>query len=164
MLGLGVKPRTALAEAAGLEVAPADDGGGVVVDERLETSIPGIHAIGDIARYPDRHAGKHIRVEHWVHAQRQGQFVARLLMKQADRYEDLPSFWSAHFDTGLRYLGHVARIEASDVDGSIDGRDFTIRFAGEGRQRAFATCNRDLQSHCASKPNGNGTDGARPTP
>lgn len=144
VVGVGVKPRTALAEAAGLTMASHDEGGGVVVDERLETSVPGVFAIGDIARYPDRHAGKAIRVEHWVHAQRQGQFVARLLMKQAGRYDDLPFFWSAHFDTGLRYHGHVDGIEGSELDGSIEGRDFTIRFDGAGIERAFVTCNRDL--------------------
>ncbi len=144
VVGVGVKPRTSLAEAAGLEVASKDEGGGVVVDERLATSVPGIHAIGDIARYPDRHVGKPVRVEHWVHAQRQGQFVARRLMGLAERYDDLPFFWSAHFDTGLRYHGHVDTIEKAEVDGSITGRDFTIRFDGAGSERAFVTCNRDL--------------------
>ncbi len=145
VVGVGVAPRTALAEAAGLTVASQDDGGGIVVDGRLETSVPGIHAIGDIARYPDRHAGRTVRVEHWVHAQRQGQYVARRLMRSADEaFDDLPFFWSAHFDTGLRYLGHVDRIRDMDVDGSIEGRDFTVRYEGDAHDEAFATCNRDL--------------------
>ncbi len=144
VLGLGVKPRTELAATAGLSMAPDDEGGGVIVDECLRTSMPGIHAIGDIARYPDAHVGAHIRVEHWVHAQRQGQFVARLLLGEAERYEDLPFFWSAHFDTGLRYVGHVGKIADLQVDGSIDGRDFTVRYAGGGDEKAFVTCNRDM--------------------
>lgn len=146
VIGVGVEPRTALAEAAGLDVASDDDGGGILVDAHLESSRPGIHAIGDVARYPDRHAGRHLRVEHWVHAERQGQFVARRLMGLADRYDDLPFFWSAHFDTGLRYLGHVGDIAKAEVEGSIVGRDFTIRYVdGSGRagDEAFTTCNRD---------------------
>jgi apoptosis-inducing factor 3 len=65
VLGIGVTPRTELAAAAGLECWPAEEGGGVIVDGRLETSVPGIFAVGDIARYPDPHSGRDIRVEHW---------------------------------------------------------------------------------------------------
>ena len=144
VVGTGVTPRTALARDAGLATAPDADGGGIVVDGRLQTSVPGIHAIGDIARYPDVHAGRDLRVEHWVHAERQGQFVARLLLRRAERFDDLPFFWSAHFDTGLRYLGHVDGIVGEEADGSIDGADFTIRYADGDGGAAFATCNRDL--------------------
>ena len=143
VLGIGVTPRTQIAAAAGLECAPTDQGGGVIVSERLETSIPGIFAIGDIARYPDPHSGERIRVEHWVHAQRQGQHVARVIMGQASRYCDLPFFWSAHFDTGLRYLGHVGSITAVQTEGSVEGRNFSRLQSGHGRQRAYVTCNRD---------------------
>lgn len=146
VLGTGVKPRTTLAEAAGLEVARPEEGGGVVVDVRLQTSVAGIHAIGDIARYPDAHAKARIRVEHWVHAERQGQFVARLLMKQADRFDDLPFFWSAHFDTGLVYVGHVDAIDRAEVDGSIAGRAFTIRYIGKAGDQAFVACDRELRA------------------
>ncbi len=144
VLGVGVTPRTGLAEEAGLDVASRDDGGGVIVDDHLRTSVADIYAIGDIARYPDRHAGKPLRVEHWVHAERQGQFVARALLGADEPYDDLPFFWSAHFDTGLRYLGHVDAIERSDVDGSVEGRDFTVRYVDDRGGQAFATCNRDL--------------------
>jgi len=146
VLGIGVTPRTEIAAAAGLECAPADHGGGVVVNERLETSVPGIFAVGDIARYPDPHSGEDIRVEHWVHAQRQGQHVARVIMGKAGGYRDVPFFWSAHFDTGLRYLGHVGSIAAEQTDGSVEGRGFVRLLSGRGRQRAFITCNRDKES------------------
>ena len=146
VLGLGVAPDTRLAEAAGIACLPAEQGGGIVVDEYLATSAPGIFAAGDIAAYPDLRSGKRIRVEHWVHAQRQGQYLARALLGKGDRFLDEPFFWSAHFDTGLRYVGHVSKIIRAEVNGSIAERSFTMRLAGIEREAAFITCNRDLPS------------------
>jgi apoptosis-inducing factor 3 len=146
VMGIGVTPRTQIAQDAGLACAPPDEGGGVIVNERLETSVPGIYAIGDIARYPDLHTRKHIRVEHWVHAQRQGQHVARAILGGAVPYADIPFFWSAHFDTGLRYLGHVESIRDTRTDGSVDGRDFSRHYQGAHGKKAFVTCNRDVES------------------
>jgi NADPH-dependent 2,4-dienoyl-CoA reductase/sulfur reductase-like enzyme len=141
--GLGVTPRVELAENAGLKIASAEEGGGVVVNERLQTSAPDVYAIGDIANYPDRYVNRSIRVEHWVHAQRQGQHVARVLMGQSTEYADLPFFWSAHFDTGLLYLGHAEKPAAPSVEGSIVDQDFVARFAGKGDDRAVIACNQD---------------------
>jgi apoptosis-inducing factor 3 len=148
VLGLGVTPRAELAKAAGIECAPADQGGGIVVNERLETSVKGIFAAGDVARYPDPHSARNIRVEHWVHAQRQGQHVARIIMGQVGAYSDIPFFWSAHFDTGLRYVGHVDSITDAHTDGSVDGRNFSRLLSGADKQRAYITCNRDTDSLC----------------
>jgi NADPH-dependent 2,4-dienoyl-CoA reductase/sulfur reductase-like enzyme/nitrite reductase/ring-hydroxylating ferredoxin subunit len=148
VLGTGVIPRTDLARAAGLACASDEEGGGIEVNERLETSVPGIYAVGDVARYPDPHSGgERIRVEHWVHAQRQGQYVARALISKMAGYSDVPFFWSAHFDTGLRYLGHVSAIAHEKTEGSIEDRSFTIGFTGNKKgEKAVTTCNQDLSA------------------
>lgn len=141
--GIGVTPRTELAQAAEIACASAEEGGGVIVNEQLESSQPGIFAIGDIARYPDPHTGRNIRVEHWVHAQRQGQHVARLIMGHANRYKDVPFFWSAHFDTQIQYIGHVKSIVKTRTEGSVKARDFRRYYEGPQGDKAFASCNRD---------------------
>ncbi len=144
VLGVGVTPNVRLAESAGIACASEDQGGGVLVDSFLSTSIPGIFAVGDIASYPDARSGKRIRVEHWVHAQRQGQYLARALLGGSGRFSDEPFFWSAHFDTGLLYVGHVSHIARAELDGSVEQRSFTLRLGGSEQEAAFVTCNRDL--------------------
>lgn len=145
--GIGVAPRVELAEAAGLALAPKEAGGGIAVNARLETSEPGIYAVGDVAHYPDPYSGGQcIRVEHWVHAQRQGQHVARVLMGEAEAYHDIAFFWSAHFDIKLRYLGHTDQIAHTEVEGDIRARDFAVRLRDGGHGEAFVACKRDLRA------------------
>jgi apoptosis-inducing factor 3 len=144
--GVGVRPNVALAEQAGLAIDR-----GVLVDEFLQTSAPGIYAAGDIARWPDPHTGQKIRVEHWAVAQRQGQVAALNMLGRRQRYDAVPFFWSQHYDVAIQYAGHAEQWDTTQIDGSPDARDCTVRYLAGGRVVAVVTIGRDLDSLRAEK-------------
>ena len=141
VLGVGVRPRTDLAQRAGLRID-----NGIVVDTFLRTSAPGIWAAGDSARYPEPRLGAPVRIEHWVVAQRQGQAVARDMLGLGAPFHDVPFFWSQHYDVRLAYVGHAESWDAVEVTGSFAKRDATVVYRRAGRVLAVVTVGRDRQS------------------
>ncbi len=140
VVGVGVKPRTGLAEDAGLDVED-----GIIVDDRMRSSDPHVWAAGDVASYPDQNAGR-VRIEHWVLAERQGQAVARNMLGHDLAFTDPPFFWSQHYDVPINVVGHVKEWDDEVVVGDPSERDVMIGYRKDGVIQAVATIYRDIES------------------
>ena len=141
ILGVGVSPRTLLAEAAGIEVD-----NGVIVGETLRTSAADVFAAGDIARSPELVSGEAARIEHWVVAERQGQAVARSMLGIGGAYREAPFFWSQHYDVTISYVGHAASWDSCEIRGDLEKHDACAIYRRDGRPIAVATIGRDRVS------------------
>jgi NADPH-dependent 2,4-dienoyl-CoA reductase/sulfur reductase-like enzyme/nitrite reductase/ring-hydroxylating ferredoxin subunit len=137
--GIGVRPNMRLAESAGLALD-----NGIAVNEFLETSASGVFAAGDVARWPDAYSDARLRIEHWVVAERQGQVVALNMLGHQDRFDDIPFFWSNHYESlSIQYVGHAERWDETRIDGDVMGMNCAVSYMTNGKRRAMATINRD---------------------
>jgi 3-phenylpropionate/trans-cinnamate dioxygenase ferredoxin reductase component len=118
VVGVGVTPRTELAERASLEVD-----NGVVVDGRLETSVAGIFAAGDVANHRHPQFGP-LRVEHWANALNQGLAAGTAMLGAEEPYARVPYFFSDQYDVGMEYSGYASADDEVVFRGDPAGREF----------------------------------------
>ena len=119
VVGVGVAPRTGLVETAGLEID-----NGVLVDEHLETSAPGVFAAGDVANAWHPFYGHNLRVEHWANALNQGPIAAKAMLGKEVSYNEIPYFFSDQYDAGMEYSGYATEWDEVVFRGDVDGREF----------------------------------------
>jgi 3-phenylpropionate/trans-cinnamate dioxygenase ferredoxin reductase component len=127
VVGVGARPRTELAAAAGLDV-----GDGILVDGRLEASAPGIFAAGDVAAQRHPTLGR-LRVEHWHNALEQGAAAARAMLGATTAFARLPYFFSDQYDAGMEYAGHAPAWDRLVVRGDPAQREFVAFWLREDR-------------------------------
>ena len=125
---MGAVPRTGLAQDAGATIE-----NGIVVDEALATSLPGIFAAGDVANAWHPFFERRIRVEHWANALNQGPAAARSMLGQAVAYDRLPYFFSDQYDIGMEYSGDAHEAEELVYRGALADGAF-IAFWLKGRR------------------------------
>ena len=140
IVGVGIRPSVELAQDAGLTVD-----NGIVVDERMQTSHPGVYAAGDVANYLDPVFGKRRRVEHWGHAEHSGAVAGLNMAGQESRYGMVSYAWSDIFDMHLEFAGDESEHDQALVRGSMEERVFKVLFLKEGRLQAYFAINTDMK-------------------
>ena len=137
VVGIGVRPVTEVAAKSGIEVSD-----GVVVDEYLETGLPGIYAAGDVASYRDALFGKRRRVEHWDNAVSQGQHCARALLGERTPFLHVPYFFSDVFDLSYELWGDMTGADEVVERGDLSSTSFSVWWFKQRRLVAAFIMNR----------------------
>jgi 3-phenylpropionate/trans-cinnamate dioxygenase ferredoxin reductase subunit len=128
VVGVGVSPRTKLAEQAGIAID-----NGIVTDERLETSVPGVFAAGDVANAFHPFYQRHLRVEHWANALNQPATAARAMLGKPASYDRLPYFFSDQYEVGMEYHGYATAWDEVVFRGDLAAREFIAFWLEHGR-------------------------------
>jgi 3-phenylpropionate/trans-cinnamate dioxygenase ferredoxin reductase subunit len=129
VVGAGVRPDAMLAERAGLEVED-----GIICDQRLESSAPGIFAAGDVCSYDSAIHGRRLRVEHWDVALQQGRYAAQAMLGEAEPYRELPYFFSDLADwASLEYVGPAADWDEVVWRGDRESDEWSAWYLKRGR-------------------------------
>ncbi len=138
VVGVGVRPSTAVAEKAGIAIDR-----GIAVNEFLETNVPGIFAAGDVADgpIPTPASASAWNTGSWRSVR--ARWPRATCWDGVKRFDAVPFFWSQHYDVTIRYVGHAERWDSVTIEGSLDRRDATVRFIRGGATRAVATVSRD---------------------
>jgi len=151
VVAVGMEPATGLAEAAGIEVASPQSGGGIVVDESGRTSVPGIYAAGDVANMPNLVLGGRHRVEHWQNAQHHGTAVGKAMAGADSIFAEVPWCWSDQYGITLQVTGWPESGHEVRIRGSIEDHDFSAFFLDGGGVLGAVTIGRPTDVRRARK-------------
>ncbi len=125
VIGAGVNPDVMLARGAGLQLGVS---GGIRVDAKLQTAVPGVFAAGDVAEYDSVvHDGEPVRVEHWDVAFGHGKTVALNMLGRGVDYDAVPYFFSDLSDwAAIEYVGPAREWDREVIRGSFEDGAFTV--------------------------------------
>jgi len=136
LIAVGIEPEVSLARDLELPMAAA----GVAVDETLRAGED-VYCAGDIAAHRHPVFDRHLRVEHWQVARKQGQAIGQAIAAGATPYRELPWFWSDQYDVNLQYLGNAAAFDQTVWRGDREGERFSVFYLQEGRVQAVLAVN-----------------------
>ncbi|MDZ7414434.1 MAG: FAD-dependent oxidoreductase [candidate division KSB1 bacterium] len=134
IVGIGITPALDFLAGSGLV-----EKGALPVNHRLETTVPGIFAAGDVAAVPEPSTGARYRVEHWAVAERQGQHAARAMLGNPTPYAEVPFFWTRQHGISLKYAGYGQAFDAVLYRGDVHSRRFLAGYFSGGRLVGVAT-------------------------
>lgn len=138
VIAVGVVPDVGLAHTAGLEVD-----NGILTDESLRTSVPGIFAAGDVANALHPFSGEHYRSEHWANALNGGKVAARAMLGLEATHSAIPYFYTDQFDVSMEYSGFptLARGAEPVIRGSLERKEFIAFWQRDSRVVAGMSVN-----------------------
>jgi 3-phenylpropionate/trans-cinnamate dioxygenase ferredoxin reductase subunit len=136
VVGIGVIPQVELADRAGITLD-----NGVLTNEHLATSAPGVFAAGDVANAWHPALQRNIRLEHWSSALNQGPVAARNMLGRPTPYDKIPYFYSDQYDIGMEYSGHATEWDQVVYRGDPKSREFIAFWLGRGRLLAGMNVN-----------------------
>ncbi|HEX7172104.1 MAG TPA: FAD/NAD(P)-binding oxidoreductase [Candidatus Limnocylindria bacterium] len=135
--GVGAAPRIKLATRGGLETRD----GAIVTDEFLRTSVPNIYAAGDVASAWHPRYRRHLRVEHWDNAIRQGRAAAANILGADEAHVRTPYFYSDQFELGMEYRGYAPDWGRVVIRGDVAAREFHAFWIADSRVIAAMNVN-----------------------
>jgi 3-phenylpropionate/trans-cinnamate dioxygenase ferredoxin reductase subunit len=137
VVGIGVEPVTEWLGGTGVDID-----NGVVVNEYCETNVPGLYAAGDVANHYHPVFGRHMRVEHWQNAVKQGAAAAENMRGRRVVYDEVPWFWSDQYDTHLQYAGSHTVADDVIIRGDRSSGSYVAFYLNGGRVDAAVGLNR----------------------
>lgn len=136
VVGVGMRPDTEWLQPSGIEM-----NGAILTDAECRTSLPGVLAAGDCARWWSTRYGAYCHVEHWDTAGKHGAAAARAALGRPARFDPIPFFWSDQYDVKYQWAGHAPTWDAVEISGNGPA-EFTARYRAGNRLAGVFVANR----------------------